>query len=115
MTPQVFCGRAAVSVVLRHRSIALAPSSPAVVERLVSVESQPVGSSSPLPSQSSSIPSAGMSYAPGLMNLLQSLQSPSAGDHPSPSLSAVPEVDVQYSPPASGLVVTLASLVPRTG
>src|ERR1019366_943406 len=83
-TPQVRCLPVAVSVVLRQRSIARAALN-ASVESSTAFLSQPVGSSSTMPLQSSSMPSLGTSNAPGLLLGSQSLQSPSCPEKPSPS------------------------------
>jgi len=86
MTPHVRALPVAVSVVERQRSMAFAAC---VASELSSVTvdcmSQPLGSSSGVPSQSSSTPFMGTSKAPGLMLGSQSLQSPSVKEKPSPS------------------------------
>jgi hypothetical protein len=63
MTPQVFVGRGGLAVVKRQRSIAFTPSAAAVVATpwLARLVSHPSGSSSAVPSQSSSIWFPGMS------------------------------------------------------
>jgi hypothetical protein len=86
-TPHVRCFPCAVSVVLRQRSIASAASNGSF-ESSWTPTSQPVGSSSTTPSQSSSMLFPGTSYAPGFEFGSQSLQSPPLGplyEKPSPS------------------------------
>jgi hypothetical protein len=121
MTPQVRCFPWAPAVVLRQRSIARAPSKPST-ESICTFLSQPVGSSSATPLQSSSIPFPGTSKAPGLMFGSQSSQSPSLPEKPSPSWSVLSE-SVHIPPlsavgiirPESSSPVVASGLSPASG
>ena len=85
-SPQVRWAPVAVSIVLQDRGPSRGRRLNASVESSTACVSQPVGSSSILPSQSSSIPSFGTSNAPGLLLGSQSLQCPGWLEKPSPSL-----------------------------
>ena len=116
ITPHVFCGRGGLAVVVRHSSMAFAASPGATSSSASPVSHGAGGSYVPSQSWSTWLGSPGRSKAPGLTVGSQSLQSPSAGLHPSPSMSRfglvttqplLPELDVVVVP-----VLVLLSLVP---